>query len=291
MDVVGRAEQRRQRQNQNKNSRRGEAGERRGGHDPNAAAENDAAGRQQTDDAAGNIRPGLALEPAGHRQQNERGRQLAEIERGQRRADPFVLPDAAQIIGNESIGREISGVDGAEHDAEPPDQHVAPVRPPFAANWRAAIRRRARRQRHHDKRDDDDRHAPENEAPLPAAADERQHQNQHESNGQNFADQQAVGVNRGGKADAVRQPGAHRRRHGDLHDGDTAGHDDGHGIEPQHIRQQAAQGAADGGEQEADDQRRAHAEFGDQQRARYGGERQQHRWQASQNADLGGAHV
>ena len=165
---------------------------------------------------------------------------------------------------------------------------AVPVRPPAAARRCRSVRG-ARRGASAitSNGDDGDRHAPDHEAPLPAAADQRQHQRQHQRNGEDFADQQAVGVDGGGKADALRQPGAHRRRHGHLHDGDAGAHRDGHGIEPGHVGHRAAQCAADRGDGEPNHQGRAHAEAGDQQRAGHRGEREQHRGQAGENADLG----
>ena len=149
----------------------------------------------------------------------------------------------------------------------------------------------ARRQHQHQQRDDRDRHAPDHEAPLPAAADHRQYQWQHQRDRHDFADQQAVGIDRGGKADAMRQPGAHCRRHGHLHDGNARAHRDGHGIEPINVRQGAAQRAADGGERKANHQRGAHAEAGDQQRAGNRGDGEQHRRQTGENSDLRRAQV
>ena len=39
----------------------------------------------------------------------------------QRGADPRALATGPQIVGDERVGCKIHGVDGAEHDAEPPD--------------------------------------------------------------------------------------------------------------------------------------------------------------------------
>ena len=163
---------------------------------------------------------------------------------------------------------------------------TVPVWPPAAA----CVRRRTagRRQNQNQRRDDDDRRAPKYEAPLPAAADQRKHQRQHQRHGKNFTDQEAVGIDGGGKADALRNPAAHRRRHGHLHDGDAGAHGHRHRIEPHHVGDGAAQRAADRGDGEPDHQRRAHAEPRDQQRAGHGGDREQHRGQAGENADLGG---
>ena len=79
MHVVRRAQQWRQRQDQNEDRGGGKALYRGGRHDPGAGTEHDADGRDHAEQPANDIRPRLALEPSGDREQQERRRQLADI--------------------------------------------------------------------------------------------------------------------------------------------------------------------------------------------------------------------
>ena len=291
MHIVRRAQQRRQRQDQNENSRIGEALHGRRQHDPGTGPEHDAAGRDHAEQPASDVGPGLALQPARNGEQQKRCRNLPDVQPGQRRADPFALTIAAQVIRQESVGRKVGRIDGAQHDAEPPDQVTVPIGPPAAVGDGGRSIGRCRRQPQYQNGDEGDRHAPEYKAPLPTAADHWQHQRQHQRHRQDFTDQEAVGVDCGGKSDALGKPGAHHRRHGHLHDGNAGAHGDGHGVEPGHVGDGAAQCAADRGDGKPDHQRAAHAEPRDQQRAGHGGDGEQHRGQAGENADLGGVEM
>src|SRR6185437_7362331 len=121
------------RQNQNKDRRGGKALQRGRGYHQGAGTEHDAGGREYAEQPADDVRPRLALQPASDGEQEGGGRQLTAIEPGERRTDPVALSVSSEIIGQERVGREIGGVNGAEHDAEPPDQRIVPVRPPAAA--------------------------------------------------------------------------------------------------------------------------------------------------------------
>ena len=133
---------------------------------------------------------------------------------------------------------------------------------------------------------DRDRHGPEHEIPLPALLQHRQHQRNGQRGGQDLADQQAVGVDRGGEADALRHPGAHQRRQRRLHHRDAERRDHGADIKHRDVRPDAAQHRAEGAEHEPDQQRGERAEPRDHQRAGDGGAREQHHRQAGQDADL-----
>ena len=76
---------------------------------------------------------------------------------------------------------------------------------------------------------------------IASSAEHRQHQRNGQRRRQDFADEQAVGVDRGGKADALRHPGAHQRRQRRLHHRDAERHDDGAEIEHGDVRPDAAQ--------------------------------------------------
>ena len=148
---------------------------------PTTPAQTTMPGRRQHDDAddrreraraAHDMRPDAAFQPPGDGEQQERGRDLPDIERGQRGAHQIRPPDVVQIVGQECVGGEIHRVGAAERDAEPPDQRVAPVRPP-ALRGRVAWARAAGRgaSSHDDERDQRDRHRPDHEARAPAVAE------------------------------------------------------------------------------------------------------------------------
>jgi hypothetical protein len=144
----------------------------------------------------------------------------------------------------------------------------------------------ARRQGEDEDGDDRDRRGPEHEFPRPALAQHRQHQWDGQARWQNLADQQAVGIDRGGKADALRHPGANERGKHRLHHRDPErGH---HGAEIKHgdMRADAAYGPAHGAKHESDQQRGQCAEPRDHQRAGDCGGGEQHHRQAGKDADL-----
>ena len=153
-----------------------------------------------------------------------------------------------------------------------------------AAAW-AALRGALRRR--HQERDDDDRQAPQRDRDAPVAAAPGQHQRQGQADGENLADQQAVGIGRGGKADAIGQPGAHQRRQGRLHHRDAAAHRDGGGKQHRHVGGRAARRSGERGEEETRDQRPPGPEARDDERARHGRRRKQQRRQPGERADLG----
>ena len=104
---------------------------------------------------------------------------------------------------------------------------------------------------------------------------------------QDFADQQAVGIDRRCKADALRHPGTYQRRERGLHHGDAEGRHDGSGIEHRDEAGPMPRSA----EPTAQNRRPAHqrrhrAEPRDQQRARDRGACEQRHRQAGEDADL-----
>ena len=115
---------------------------------------------------------------------------------------------------------------------------------------------------------------------APIAGGERQHQRQRQADGDDLADQQPVGIDRGGKADAIGQPGAHQRRQRRLHHRDAAAHRDGGGKQHRHVGGRPARRRRERGEEQAGDQRRPGPEARDDERARHGGRRKQQRGQA-----------
>ena len=183
--------------------------------------------------------------------------------------------------------REIHGVDGAEHDAEPPDQRIVPVRPP------APARRRRR---------------PSSPAAAPAPA--RASAMTATGTLQNTKPHCQLPRPAAAPAASSARPAGFRRpagrwcrprwrsrcaaaarrappAAGHLHDGDAGAHHDRHRVEPGHVGHAPRNAPPSGGERKPDDQRRAHAEPRDQQRAGHRGEGEQHRRQAGEDADLG----
>ena len=146
---------------------------------------------------------------------------------------------------------------------------------------------RARPQQRHQERGREHRQAPQRDGDAPIAAGERQHQRQRQADGENLADQQPVGVDRGGKSDAVGQPAAHDRRQRRLHDRDAGPHRDGGGKQHGHVGGGPARRRRERIDDEARDQRRPRPEARDDERARHGGRREQQRRQAGQRADRG----
>ena len=71
MHIVGRAEQWGQRQHQNQDCRSGEALQCGSRYDPGAAAKHDATGRDNAQQAADDIRPNLAFQTTGNREQQK----------------------------------------------------------------------------------------------------------------------------------------------------------------------------------------------------------------------------
>src|ERR1043166_5126876 len=59
-------------------------------------------------------------------------------------AQPSTAADVPQIVGNQGVAGKIHAGDAAEHQAEPPDQAVAPVGPPAPAARALARLGRAR---------------------------------------------------------------------------------------------------------------------------------------------------
>ncbi len=148
----------------------------------------------------------------------------------------------------------------------------------------------ARRQHQDEQTGQQNRHTPDDEAPTPAA-DQRHYERQRERDRQRLADQQAVGIDRGGETDAVRAPGAHQRRQRRLHDGDAGAHCDGGKIEGGDAVGGAARGRSKRRQHQSSDERRHRAGPRDQERTRYCGESEQQRRQRAERADLGLAHV
>jgi hypothetical protein len=89
----------------------------------------------------------------------------------------------------------------------------------------------------------------------------------------------------------LRHPFLDQRRQRRLHDRDAETHRGGGGVERQEVRRRAAPGGGERGDHHADSHRKECAEPRDQQRARYGGEREHHQRQADQHADLRLGHM
>ena len=275
--VLRRRQQRRQRQCQNQDQGTEEADHRGRRHDDEAASEHDEKQRGDDAEAGKQVRPRRALQPACRAEQQQRRGELADIECGQRRADPFHLSGMGQVVRQERVAAEIGCVDRTQHQAELPDQAVVPVRPPATrGRERACGLLHARRERPHQHGDHGDRCAPDRERPLPASDPRQDHRNG-QADRDDFADDETVGVDGGGEADPLRHPQSHHGRHRYLHDRDAGAGDDGHAVQQRDMRIDAAQRSTDGGEHEADDQRRQHAEPRNQQRAGDRGETEQHR--------------
>jgi len=114
----------------------------------------------------------------------------------------------------------------------------------------------------------------------------RQHQRDGQRRRQDFADQQAIGVDRGGKSDALRHPEADERRQRRLHHRDAERHHHGAEIEHRDARANAAQAGACRAQEDADQQCVPRTKPGDHQRAGDGCAGKQHHRQARENADL-----
>jgi hypothetical protein len=99
---------------------------------------------------------------------------------------------------------------------------------------------------------------------------------QHQCHRQDLTEEQAVGIDGGGKADSVGQPGTNSGRQGDLHDRHTRTHDHGHSIEPHDVGQGTAQRAASRIDHEPNDQRGADTKACNQQGTRHCREGKQH---------------
>ena len=161
-------------------------------------------------------------------------------------------PVWVQIVRQEAVHREIGGVDAAEQEADPPDQRIAEVRHPAPAG-RGRRRQRARAAR-----------APKMIAAM-IATGTAQNTKSHcqlcrsigstsgmvSAAGRISPIEQSVGVDRGGKADALRHPGANQRRQRRLHHRDAERRDDGAEIEHRDVRPDAAQRRADRAQQRA----------------------------------------
>ena len=176
MHVVRRREQRRQRQHQDQDRGGEESEHRRADDDAGTGQHHDAdrpprARPRRTRHAARSRAPACPATASS----SKRGRNLPDIERGQRRADQVGAPEMVQIVGQERIGGEIHRVGAAERDAEPPDQRIAPVRPPALRRLLRRRGRRAARAAADDERDQRDRHGPHHEACAPAIVEQRQH--------------------------------------------------------------------------------------------------------------------
>ncbi len=214
MDIVRRAEHRRQRQNENERDRGDEAENARPKHDPIARRRHHADDTHGCERACHTVGPRLFHQPSGHAEHDEGGRQLAEIERGERWADQVGPACGGDIVGQERVGDEIHRVDAAEDQAEPPDQRLPPIGPPSACGCGCCRCRAAERRCTEDdkQRGQHDRRRPDDEAQAPAIVHQRQDERNGERNRERLTDEKSVGVNRGGEADALRKPGPHQRR-------------------------------------------------------------------------------
>ena len=273
---------------QNQRHRAGEAEDGHPEHDPRSVH------RQHADEANQRQRSGRGVSPrpchqaAGDAKHQKSRRQLAEIDGGERAADEIGAPIGGHVVGQEGIGHKIGCIDAAENEAELPDQRPAPIRPPAATGSRCGTlgAAEARRVKRNKQCCDQNRDRPNNEIEPPAVVDERQDQRDGERGGEYFADQEPGRIDRGGKADAVRKPGAHQGRQRRLHDRDARRHHDGRRIEESRIGKRSTRRGTGGIEQQAHDQRRHDAETRDQHRARHRRDRKQHRRQAREPADI-----
>ena len=141
---------------------------------------------------------------AAEQHDEERGRKLAGVERRQCRIEQIGPADGVQVVRQERVAAEIQRADAAHACsraamcggcASPATSAPARAR---AAAARAACKPAPAKRSPAPAR-------PQHEAGLPASAHQRQHERDGEARRQRLADQQAVGIDRGGERHARRR--------------------------------------------------------------------------------------
>jgi len=111
-----------------------------------------------------------AFDAARKRDQQERRRQLTEIERRQSGVDEIGPARLAQIAGQERVGAEIERPDAAEDQTEPPDVPSRPIGPPPSRDSCHRCGLVARRQHKEQNSDGDDGRRPKRECEAPVVS-------------------------------------------------------------------------------------------------------------------------